>query len=85
MRYIFVWIELKEYHKIVENSSYDPRETFFVKPSELFAIEKSYKDNNIDYELHFIGNKSEKIKQDYRDWYLDDTTYLKELYKANYK
>lgn len=28
--------------------------------------------------------KSEQIKQDYRDWYLDDETYLKELYKANY-
>lgn len=30
-------------------------------------------------------NKSEKIKQDYRDGCLDNTTYLKELYKANYK
>ena len=53
MRHLYVW-SLENYQKIIENSNHNPCDTYYVKPTELYHIERLYKNENIEYILHFI-------------------------------
>ena len=53
MRHLYVW-SLENYHKITEGSNLDPCDTYYVKPTELYQIERLYENENIEYIVHFI-------------------------------